>query len=319
MQIQRTSLTTISPRALEELLNRWSVPFSNAPRRLRQPLGIYNLSLADIWESFREVLDELDVVIKRQAFRQSPPVRWDKTLMRRQEDLISHLMRHFDDCLNILCCFYPWRTGVSMEQNRDAVLKESPVVIAWEDIKPFRAHIANTMNHLKHEQGRLRGVVAFNPQSVIPGYFVEHINEHEVLEPDPKVHVPYRGESTAFSFVRDLRYKFWIVYAVSEYIAKAIVDIAPPTPNVFLPVGTDDEILEIARRISSLPKLTFKDEARSSFPEIEVTSIGDVTQLTLEFPSQRTILPALSGKYTISTGWVADGVTRSFKPPYFTP
>src|SRR5262245_11035881 len=127
MKIQRTSLTSTNPRVLEELLVRKSISFHNEPRGFRKPLGIYNVSLANISGSLEDVLDELDHVLNDQTFRQIPPtVEWDKVLMRRQEYFVRQLMRYFDDCLSLLSCFYP-KIHTKTEEDKKYVMKQQAV------------------------------------------------------------------------------------------------------------------------------------------------------------------------------------------------
>jgi hypothetical protein len=315
MQIQRTSLTTISPRTLEELLKRQSGTFYNASRELRKPLGIYNVTLANIWESFKDVLDELDQVLDQQAFRQGPSQQWDKTLMRRQEYLISQLMRYFDDCFSLLSCFYPI-TQPTPEEDKKDLMKQPSIRAAMVAARPYRYHIGNMMNHIKHQQGMLRGVVSFNDNVAIPGYFVEHMNQSEVLEPHPMVHPLYKGHNTSFSFFRDLRFNFWIVYVVAEYVADAITQISPLTQYDMVKADSDNEVAQIANRIAMLPKWVFQDESVQSFPHIKIDTRDGITHLTLEYPSQRIILPAFSGPSQVVVVWTGDGTTRSFGLPY---
>ncbi|MBX3062312.1 MAG: hypothetical protein KF726_05015 [Anaerolineae bacterium] len=322
MRIERTSATTISPRTLETLLHRRSLTFYNAERGFRQPLGIYNLSLSRILESFREVLDELDNVLKLKEFELEPPIQWAKKLVRRQEDLVDALMRHFDDCFNLLRCFYPL-THQKLEEDEKQVKRLPDVRAVMDTIKPYRDHISNIMNHMKHHQGALRGVVIFNEKMAIPGYFVErvaydHSIQEEVIEPHPSVHPPFRGQATAFSFFRDLRYKFWLLYAVSEDLADVIEKISSPTPSV-IQIVEDTHVIEIAERISKMPLWIYEDEALQDFPYVGIARGTEVTILLLEYPSQRTILPARQGADKVLTGWLGDGTTRSFKPPYYNP
>jgi len=318
MQIQRSSKTTISPRGLEELINRMSWTFYNIPRNLRQPVEIYNLSLSMLWESFEEVLDELDKALVAAEFRQNPPTAWGHSLIRRQEYLLYRMMQHFDDCRSILTCFFPQKK-TKPDSDRDDILKQPVLQPTIGAIKPYRDHIANIVNHMKHNQGMLRGVVAFNDNVVVLGYFVEYVDQNEALTPHPNVHKLFNKRNTAFSFYRDLRYIFWIIYDVSEHLADAIIKISSPTPNVFSDTPVDENVISIARRIEALPRTLFEDELHADFPYVGVEETKGIVALTLEYPSSRTILPALSGNFKVLANWSGDGVTRKFAPPYFTP
>jgi len=320
MIIQRTSKTTISPRTREELLTRKTDKFHNAVRELRHPLGIYNLSLMNIWETFEEVLDELDSVLEKQAFRNNPPDgTWDKKLMRRQEDLIARMMRHFDDCLSLICCFYPLTPNKSREEDRELVMKKPEVKQAMKKVKTYCDHIANMMNHMKHYQGVLRGIVLFNDDISILGYYVERINQTGIIEPHPDIHPQFKGRHTAFSFNRDLRYKFWIVYAVSEIVADAIQQIYPKSDTVQEDSNLEKQVFRIAKRLEQLPNYQFNDEVYKDVPRISVEENEETTHLILEYPSQTTILPSPFGNLQIALAWVEDGITNQMQMLYYPP
>lgn len=173
------------------------------------------------------------------------------------------------------------------------------------------------MNHMKHYQGMIRGIVLFNEENAIPGYFIEHVSSDEAIEPHPEVHIRFKGMHTAFSFNRDLRYMFVLVYAVSEAVADAIVSISPETDEFSFDSSSDEKLLSIIRRISNLPKYMFADEIHKDFPEVAWTEINGITHLNLEFPSTKTILPSLSGKQKVVLGFVGDGTSRTFAMPYY--
>src|SRR5262245_18275161 len=101
-------------------------------------------------------------------------------------------MEHMDDCANILKVFYPPSTRIST----DKTLFGSGLS------KGYRIHIGKLVNHLKHNQGRLRSIIFFNNTDVFPGYFVEGVNAQGALGPADHIH---EGGNTAFSFARDLR------------------------------------------------------------------------------------------------------------------
>jgi hypothetical protein len=323
MMIERHATTTLKPRVFEELLKRQHREYFNTQWYLRKPLGIYNVSLANVLESFREVLNELEIVLEKQVFREMPPKEsWDKTLVRRQEDLISRLMRHFDDCFNMLCCFFP-RPNASpdikkLRKAQEKVKREPHIKTAWDAVSEYRSHIASVMNHIKHHQGMLRGVVIFNDHAEIPGYFVEYVNQDEAIEPHPDVHQAFKGQATAFSFYRDLRYKLWLVYAVGEDIADAVSQIEPTTVSDDSDLGDESGIVDIVSRIAALPTRVFENEENMPFPHIAVSNENDVTKIQLEFPSRRTILLPLVKPFQVSAIWTGDGVTRSVRPPYFS-
>lgn len=321
--IERSTATTVSPRAKEELLKRLKCEYYNAEWELRPPLGIYNLSLSHIWRSFEDVLDELDKVQSEKKFRvETSAEDWGATLVLRQEDLISRLMRHFDDYRSVLTCFF------HRSKNKDGsplpllkalnkVRKKDKIKSAETGIREWRKHIATMMNHIKHYQGVLRSIVMFNEHISIPGYFVEHVSATGVIEPHTSVHPKHKGLYTAFSFNRDLRYLFWTVYVVSEALANAINELEPQETNSLeVDSAADEHVILIAKRISRLPKYLFRDETEKDFPEITVSETNNGTLLRLEYPSDKAILLGLS-EYNVKFAYVGDGVSKRFVIPYY--
>lgn len=320
MIIERDSTTTLQPRVLEVLRQRQHREYYNAQWQLRKPIGVYNVSMRNVWESFKEVLDELNIVLNQERFRDPSSGLWERTLIRRQEDLISRLLRYFDDCFNMLCAFFPRTTTgrdlKALKKDQKTIGRDSRIQEAWSAVTEYRTHVANVMNHIKHHQGLLRCIVAFNDTTVIPGYFVEYVNANEVLTPHPDVHRTFRGQATAFSFYRDLRYKLWLVYAVGEQVADAVCQLEPTTtPYPDKPMD-ETYIFDIVSRIAALPSRVFRDEEGLDFPYVGVSEKDGVRKIYLEFPSKRTILVPLPENYRIRVAWVGDEVSNQFGLPY---
>ncbi len=307
MRITRSTNSSIQPRAYETLAFRRDANYFHQQRTLRHPLGIYGRSLNDIWEGFESVLDELERILVSKPFREIPPViGWDIELTLRQEKLMRDLMRHFDDCRNLILCLY--------EQDWKQVQKIPIVANALQLTQPYRDHIATIENHIKHCQGSLRGLALFNDTIAIPGYFVEHVDTTGAIGTHPDVHPTYQGMHTAFSFFRDLRFNFWLVFAVSEIIADVVWQVQPQPTNSEVDTTSDALLLQLATRIASLPKWMFKDEATKPFPEIR----ADNSFVILEYPSNNTELPSLSGTYSVALSFRGDGVSTIFQLPYYS-
>lgn len=321
MLITRDTTTTLKPRTYEELFKRTHRPYSNNQWGLRKPIGIYNVSYTNILECFEAVLDELEIVLQKQAFRDIPPTRWDKALVKAQKSLLLRLMEHFDDCFNILCCFFPGPDNnldvKDLNRAKSIVRKDVHVLNALNAVREYREHVARIANHIKHHQGMLRGVAIFNEDVAVHGYFVEHINQDEVLEPHPEVHQNYNGAATAFSLNRDLRYLLWLLYAVGEHVAEAISQVEPDTTQHQYVTAGEENIVDLVSRVATLPTQVYKDEENLPYPRIAIEMDNGITKLTLEYPSKDSILIPLEGKYRIATGFVGDGVTRSIRLPYF--
>jgi hypothetical protein len=170
---------------------------------------------------------------------------------------------------------------------------------------------------MKHNQGSLRGLALFNDTIAIPGYFVEHVDTNGAIVTHPDVHPIFQGMHTAFSFFRDVRFNFWLVFAVSEIIADVVEQVLPQPTNNQVDTAADNLLLQLATRITRLPKWVYRDEETKPFPEIQVEDSFGVSSVVLEYPSNKTILPGLSGTYSVALSFRGDGVSTTFQLPYF--
>lgn len=317
-KIIRRASNTIRPRAFEVLLNRFNEATYHTQWGLRKPVGIYNLSFNNIIISFGEVLEELrKITIKKVVETDLIESDLTKTLMRRQEYLISLIMRHFDDCLSVLCCLYNYDDNKSRDKNRKRVINKPHVKTAMNKCDIYRQHIANIMNHIKHQQGLLNGTVLLDDHSKIIGYFVEFVDVDEIRKPHPDVHEEYKGMSTAFSFNRHLRYLIWLIYDVSEFVADAVEAIMPQTSSEIPDSGDEEYIINIIKEISLLPTKLFLDEVHMNFPNIRFISGEEERSIILTSSSQDVVLIPPTGSLKYATNWQSDGVTKRLQPPYY--
>lgn len=323
MIIERTTNHSLHPEAYDTLFENTTAPTYHASYSKRPPLGIYNYSLQKIWKGFENVLDALDQLDRSQPFRDQEQFgsNFDNPLMDAQEDLLMAIKEHFDDCLTVLKCFYPYSIGSKKEKFN----KEKVIVDYKTDVVDFFTHISQIANHIKHHQGRPVLLVMFNEKSFIPGYFLQGVNEKGIILPYREIHLPVRSEfdpeagyDTAFSFFYDLRYLFYGVYALSHHLAKAINQIAKP--SVQLPSSPidplDNKALLIAKRIYMLPTRFYEDELKKETPSIKVIETQDETIIRLACPGEHVLIASFGPQQNV-VPFLGDGVSTQYKFPYW--
>ena len=326
MIIERTTKESILPEAVDALVTTASVKTYHADYNQRPPLGIYNVALSKVLSQFTEVLDALDELLDKQFFRdqQHYGTSFAVPLITGQENLLKAIVEYFDECRDVLRCFYPYSIG----SKNKIFWKEVEVDAYWQTIQnDFHKPVSAVVNSIKHDSIQLRFFVMFNDEHAIPGYFVEGIDEHGMILPNREIHKPVMsafdlesGYDTAFSFFRDLRYLFWGIYFVSHNLAKAILHVTGQSAsNKYSDAGkVDDNIIHIAQRISTLPLRFYSDELKKELPGVKLLVLPNETRLKLEYPDTEHILVAGDGAYKNMSIFLGDGVSTTYKFPYST-
>ena len=275
----------------------------------RHPQAIYNVSYSTVLEKFSKIVSVLEKVSLERPFVDPKNIKWDSELLECQKNLLYAIMEHFDDCENILACFFP----------RDANRSKNPHVKAFlKATKEYRDHIGSIANHIKHEQGRLRSLVLFNDELSLPGYFVENAVGENAIGPVEKIH---KGGNTAFSFSRDLRYNLFHLYTIAKHLGDAITDIvdAQVSPKVVEQIVKPNfTLIEVASGISGLPRNFYPDEMKKPVPSVIVSSENDFSSklVSMTYPDNDYQISTLPEKMKIAVAYRGDGVTKTFKLPY---
>jgi hypothetical protein len=327
-----TDASGLLPEIIESLDADFHLPLYHRDLKLRQPLGIYNASLASVLGSFEDVLDEFEqLMIDRPYRRQNELPKWsDDNLMNSQRQLLYSLMEHMEDCFNVLKCFVQPPSSDPRKRTKAAYCKSSTIIdTCVKSVEPYWNHISDIVNHSKHNQGRVRFCVIFDENNMIPGYFVEsaeeildrandQVSDWEVLGPSSAIHGKYRD--TAFSFARNLRYHFVNVYFVSKELADAVNSLTAGQRTPHTGTKSDDsKILGIAARIEKLPLYFYRDEMRLDTPAVKVIKRSETDiQLRLSCPDNNTILlsPPHGKKMFAWVAYRSDGVSNKIILPY---
>ena len=270
----------------------------------RHPCAAYNISLTAIASRTAKVIEELEDLIRRVLAGNSPESLGDDNLLEAMDHLLDALMEHMDVCCKILRCF------VAPQDDK----KFQKVLTQFrKSIEPYRDHIGTLDNYIKHNQGKLRSVCFTWGTGATLGYFVEGPVSGGALGPVGKIH---KDENTAFSFNRDLPFHICNVYAVSSRLAYSLKTInsslipMPPSSSVNV---RDAAWSKAIKMTAGLPPIFFPDEVHKPIPRVRVSH----HKVYIEYPANRPRPVGPLSPSKISILFAGDGVTRSFKMPYF--
>lgn len=282
--------------------------------QLRHPASIYNLSLEKVTKAFVAVADGYARDTAR--FTVEPNGGFDlKALLEAQEHLLRCLQEHLDDCYLILKTFVDPATTKAKSIQADQYVVDSKLLGAKAFVQSTVDYKTSLRiaNRLKHNQGRLRGIGIYPGDGVYLGYFLEEPNKAGVLGPSPEIH-PDRG---AFSFARDLKWRFFLIYSLSENLVTAVKRALlglhqAPLERAAPPRKQSDDWNRLAAMISRIPRAIFPKELNASVATVQLTDDG--RELSIKFPDRvRIAHPSLSGRAVVST--VVDGFSPQFEVP----
>jgi hypothetical protein len=155
---------SIIPEIQQLLSSDFQAPLYHTAYNRRHPLAIFNVSCSTVLDNFSKVIAELLQLMMVRPFLDTSRIGWDTILLISQKDLLYAIIEYLEDCDNILACFFPSKE----------IRNKDPHAKSYRNaVKEYRDHIGKIVNHLKHEQGRLRSIIFFNDEFVLPGYFVE--------------------------------------------------------------------------------------------------------------------------------------------------
>ena len=305
---------TLGPLALNYLAGIPQQHIFSREQQLRHPASIYDLSLEKLSRAFAAVTEGY----KRDTARLSVTQKelFDlKALLDTQEHLLRCLQEHLDDCYLILKTFVNPATTTSKSDYAEQYVLDSklPGIRGFRDAAADYKTSLRIANLLKHNQGRLRGVGIYPGDDVYLGYYLEGPDKTGVLGPSPEIH-PNRG---AFSFARDLKWRFFLVYSLSESLTKAVQRAFAGLHQIS--IGRDklklqsEEWDRLTSAISKIPRAIFPKEMDASVATIQVSE--DEKELSIKFPDRvRILYPSFTGRAVVST--VGDGFSTQFNVPF---
>jgi hypothetical protein len=289
IKLKNTENNSWTPDLRRVLNTDFQIPLYYSNHKFRHPRAIYNVSYSTVIEKLHDTIVTLYQVMGEKLFLDPKNYEWDINLLTKQKDLLYTLMEHLDDCENILACF------ISPSDNRN----KNPYVRSFKKaIKEYQDHIGKIVNHIKHEQGRIRSIVFINDKLAMPGYFIENAVGENAIGPVEKIHPNGQG---AFSFARDLRYHFFYFHAVAESLGDAIIKFigSEPISGTSTSEQTDYRVLDIAKAISEIPLAFYPDEILKPIPTVVVSTDDELgPTITLTYPDKKAVVDKFWGLYT---------------------
>jgi len=305
---------TIGPPALNYLAGISEQNLFFRQQQLRHPASLYEISLEKLGEAFSMVADEYAKDTDR--FNTRPSGIFDiKTLLRAQENLLRSLQEHLADCYLILKTLVdPDKTnGKAVYADQYVIDAKLPGAKAFMQASVGYKTSLNIANKIKHNQGRLHGVGVYPGEGVCLGYFLAEPDKAGVIAPSIEIH-PNRG---AFSFARDLEWRFFLVYLLSENLVITVQRALLGLHQVHLhrsspPKRPTGDWGHLAEKISKIPRAYFPKELEASVATVQVA--GHQQELTIKFPDRaRIVYPSAGMRAVVSTS--VDGFSPSFKVP----
>lgn len=305
MKLKFESPSGYLPRASGLLQSLPSASAFHERLSLRPPGGQYSVSLHRVVEAFHAVLDRVEPTVFT-AFEAPGSARAARSLNNAVTDLLYALFEHVETCHTILKCLF----------GSDKLYGSNPQVKLFKrSVHAYRDLIAVPVNRMKHNQRCISSCTFDWPGGVVPGYYVEGVDDKGVIGPDPQVH----PDNTAFSLTRDLPLHFVNIHIVSHHLSEAVKAITGSTPAALtaLPEKSSSTWLSLGTRLAKLPRVTFPDEILKPFPLVALRQPPDRTTpiLTIEYPSSVVVSSVPKGA-RVTSATMGDGVSRSFRFPY---
>lgn len=270
-----------------------AIEFRNAERGLRHLTSLYAHSLRSVVEAFNRVLDELDALSHVDARKRlaSQPAT---ALARDTDSLIHAVFEHVEHCKSVVLVF-----------GHELSSKEQGKLIRGfsATVHDARAFAGSQANAIKHSQGSVRLMQMVGDRVVVPGYYIEGVDQEGLISPHPKVHP---GGRTAFSYGRALRH-----FACSvRFFSGALVSTLGASSGADESVVGLGPLAPIFERLAGLDCYLFPNEANGMVPSI----VAREANLAVEFPSRGRWLHLEN--YTVNTNPEFDGIMRTFRMPY---
>lgn len=298
----------LKPKSALVLANLGDVLLHNMERGLRHPLGIYNFTFNEFVTKAHTLLDSLEEANDKLPHINRNEKKWDESILDATDHMLDAIMQHLDSFKSIICCFYRDCNSKGAKNINRSLRKE---------IREYRDHVAKIVNLIKHKQRKLSAILFHGPGIFELGYYVEGILPDGTVGPDPEIHA---GSNVAISFNRDMPFHLCSIYYCSAALAAHIQKICGAAPvSSSKESKSEDNLAKLVKRVAALPVQFFPDEIEKPVPLVKVTPIRNTTHFkaTLEMPSRRIKAKTISRACQIQISFKGDGISRSFKMPYF--
>lgn len=306
MQIreEHSSIASALPKAARVLQDLRGVVTYEADYSARHPFAAYNISLESIGQRFTSVITCLNQLEYQFQMSPSSTQASDLALLEATDHLLDSLMEHMDVCGGIIRNFCPASAETQFKKQL-ASFKTA--------VNPYRKHIACVDNYIKHNQGKLRSIRFSWASGMCFGYFVEGPIAEGGLGPVECIHP---GSNSAFSFNRDLKFHICSVFAIGAELAHSLHEIdkrLTPLPIAKSNDGRDSAWGKAVQAAAKLPNVFFPDEILKPVPVVKISN----DKVLIDFAAHRPKISQPPSPCKIGLTFGGDGVTRTFKMPYF--
>ena len=273
------------------------------------------MARAQIDEAILNIKEELKEISAREGSEH-------KNLCDAIKELLDSMMAFIDDTYHILKCFYPANSVNQKIQFADKWMEkvEPKLVREYKSrLNEYRSILAPMVNKVKHNHARLHIIEFRTIHGIIKGYYIEGLDADGYLGTDREVHKLFRNEDTAFSLNRDMKFHLINFYFICHYLKVLIEKIIKSKHNNSIDfvnhVFEDGEAnLNVIESVRILPTLFFPDEMIKPIPEINVIEDG----FEVILPGGKANLLAYDNT-EISCSFGGDGISKTFRLPYYTP
>ncbi|NQV00826.1 MAG: hypothetical protein HQ537_01775 [Parcubacteria group bacterium] len=285
---------------------------------LKHPLAIHNTSFSKVENSLKDFfIVYKSIKIKDFLPENKKDDKITETLKQYRSFLYS-LREYLDDCFHIVKTFISPKPGFKDNRNQYSWLKQNialPCVITFlSEINSYKVFLDRIVNELKHNNAILNGIIIFDKitNDFSLGYYVANVFNQR-FEPVAGIHLKFKGQDTAFSFARDIRYNICNIFYLSEKLIEVISCLNPQ-----ISISTQERVVNqkrllLYKDISDLPRCFFPDEYQKDVPSV---ALKKDEMLKLEIPSKFSLKPLYHREMLLFHS--GDGKTKKFALLYYS-
>jgi hypothetical protein len=319
MKIVRSILEdgNLAPAAVNHLANIPETSLYHEKHGLRHPFSIYHVSLRTVAEAFEEAIQKYNHELG--LYSEKGDVKFYKSLLRAQKDLLYNLREHIDDCYSILKTLVNPKVVSKKVIFTDKYLKAAK----FKELDSFNDsisyykdnYISPLVNSLKHSHARLQGFYFHGSNEIRLGYYLEEMGKDTVIGPSTRVH---KDGNSAFSFSRDLIFNLFSLYHISEQLVISVKRFLKQTYNFDLLPSKQNQYSDMKQVVESasiIEQKFFPDELLKPCALISVESDSKDSICTLAYPTsprERSFQHGLR----MACFMYPDSKSKKFKLPY---
>jgi hypothetical protein len=288
MKIVRSILDdgNLAPTAVNYLVNIPDDYLYHEKQNLRHPFSIYHVSLRAVTEAFEEVIQKYNHELE--LYLEKNDVKFYKSLLHAQRELLYRLKEHIDDCYSI----FKTLIDPALVTKRLRFTDKYLIAAKFKELDVFNNsisyykddYISPLVNSMKHNHARLRGFYFYGSDEIRLGYYLEEMGKDRAIGPSPLVH---KDGNSAFSFSRDIPFNLFALYHISEQLIAAVKSFLKLTYNFDLLPSISagyDEIRQVVENARAIEQKFFPDELLKPCAVVSVESTSNNSTCTLSYP-----------------------------------